>query len=97
MLIQPALAWEPSVTVTRLAITVWAAKLRFDALGRTVPYGKTVSRLDADPLTSVTLSTAAVASFGICVPDPTMVTCTPLTAPGPSGPPDPGLRVSRIR
>ena len=63
--IQPWPALAPSVTVTRFAITVWAAKLRFDAFGRDVPYGYTVSRLDAEPLTSVTLSTPALALAGI--------------------------------
>ena len=72
-------------------MTVPGPKFRFDAVGRTVLKGYTVSRLDALPFTSVTLSTAAVALLGTV---PT-VTCRGRVTPGPNGPPVP--RVSRTR
>src|SRR5579864_5809649 len=93
MLTQPCPALAPSVTVTRFAITVCAAKLRLEALGLEVPNGYTVSRLEDEPFTSVTFSTTAVAvaSTGVV---PTPVTRSARIAPGPSGPPE---RVSRRR
>src|SRR5580700_2650713 len=91
MSIQPCPELAPSVTVMRLAMTVPGPKFRLDAVGLTVLKGYTVRRLDALPLTSVTLSTAAVALLGTGL----TVTCRGRVTPGPSGPPV--LRVSRTR
>src|ERR1700722_7772878 len=85
----------PSVTVTRFAVVVCAAKLRLDALGLVANDGKIVSRLAADPFPSVPLSTAAVAVAGIWLPAPTLVTWRVRVSPGPNAPPL--VRVSRIR
>src|ERR1022692_3052672 len=94
MLIHPCPALAPSVTVTRLAMTVWGPKFRLDAVGLGVLNGYTVSRLEALPFTSVTLSTAAVADAGTGNA-PTPVTCKARTRPCPIGPPV--FRVSRMR
>ena len=55
----------PNWTVTRFAATSsWAAVLRFDASGTPAPAGYTVTKLYADRLTTVTVSTAAGALAG---------------------------------
>src|SRR5580704_1506356 len=93
----------PSVTVTRLAVAVCAAKLMFDAPGRPLPVGYTVSRLKLLSLTAVTLRTTAVAVGGIVsLGRPlTPVICTVRVAPGPRAPEPhwthPRARVSRMR
>src|ERR1700680_390643 len=95
----------PSATVTRFAVLLREVKFKFDACGRPVPLGNTVSRLDAASFTAVMLSTTAVAVFGIGsgpLGSPvTPVICSVRVPPGPRAPSahwihDPG-RVSRIR
>src|SRR5579862_2442374 len=93
----------PSVTVTRLAVAVCAAKLMLEARGRPVPVGYAVSRLKLLSLTAVTLTTTAVAVGGIVsLGRPlTPVICTVRVTPGPSAPgphwTHPRARVSRMR
>src|SRR5712691_11750179 len=87
----------PTLTVTRLG-TVWpATKFRFEMTGGPPPVGKTVRKLGAVALVTVTLSTTAATPTGGTLPTPVIVTSSwAPAATGPVGAPM-ALRVSSTR
>src|ERR1700676_2703632 len=74
---------EPSWTTTRLGTVSPLTQLRSEALGRVVPWGHTVRKLEAVAPVTVTLATTAPAPVGtVAIP----VTWTLRDPPGPRVP-----------
>src|SRR5712691_6269133 len=92
------LIWPPadSLTTTKLGTVCPATKFRSEARGRLAPVGKTVRKLGAVGLVTVTLMITALAPVNGTPPLPATVRV--VVAPAPSLPISPGpVRVSLMR